>query len=73
MQTCTRGQLFLKSVYDTLRSNPEIWRNTLLVITYDEHGGFYDHAIPPLADVLRPLPVAQNPQGGGSGPSPRPL
>lgn len=48
-----RGQIFLKKVYDTLRSNPAIWQRTLLVITYDEHGGLYDHAIPPVADLLR--------------------
>jgi phospholipase C len=45
------GQAFLKGVYDTLRSNPALWRKTLLVITYDEHGGFYDHAVPPIADL----------------------
>jgi phospholipase C len=47
-----RGQRFLKDVYDTLVSNRELWSNTLLIITYDEHGGFYDHVIPPLADGL---------------------
>lgn len=45
------GQAFLKGVYDTLRSNPALWRKTLLVITYDEHGGFYDHVVPPVADL----------------------
>ena len=51
-----RGQLFLKGVYDTLRSQPELWRKTLLIITYDEHGGFYDHVVPPLAEA-RSLPT----------------
>jgi phospholipase C len=46
------GQVFLKGVYDALRSNPTIWRKTLFIITYDEHGGFYDHVPPPVADVL---------------------
>jgi phospholipase C len=50
-----RGQIFIKRVYDALRSNSEIWRNTLLIITYDEHGGFYDHVVPPLADLLNNL------------------
>jgi phospholipase C len=49
-----RGQIFLKQVYDTLRSNPDVWRKTLLIVTYDEHGGLYDHAVPPIADVLSP-------------------
>jgi phospholipase C len=48
------GQIFIKRVYDALRSNEAIWKNTLLIITYDEHGGFYDHVIPPLADGLSP-------------------
>lgn len=47
-----RGQAFIKGVYDTLRSNEQLWGKTLLIITYDEHGGFYDHVIPPVADVL---------------------
>ncbi|KAK6141521.1 hypothetical protein DH2020_024731 [Rehmannia glutinosa] len=37
-----QGQLFVKEVYETLRASPQ-WNETLLVITYDEHGGFYDH------------------------------
>jgi phospholipase C len=46
-----RGQIFLRDVYNTLRSNPAIWKKTLLIITYDEHGGLYDHVVPPTADV----------------------
>jgi phospholipase C len=68
-----RGQLFLKRVYDALRSNREIWQNTLLLITYDEHGGFYDHVVPPVADLLNVAPDTRPPQkgpaplGGGLG------
>jgi phospholipase C len=47
-----RGQIFIRRVYEDLRSNPDVWRKTLLLITYDEHGGLYDHVIPPIADVL---------------------
>jgi phospholipase C len=46
-----RGQIFLKNVYEALRSNTTVWERTLLIITYDEHGGLYDHIIPPIADV----------------------
>jgi phospholipase C len=46
-----RGQIFLKRVYDALRSNGALWARTLLIITYDEHGGLYDHVVPPVADV----------------------
>jgi phospholipase C len=46
-----RGQIFLKGVYDALTSNRALWESTLLIISYDEHGGFYDHVVPPIADV----------------------
>ena len=41
------GQALLAEVYATLTANPARWRNTMLIVTYDEHGGFYDH-VPPL-------------------------
>jgi phospholipase C len=40
------GQEFVLQVYDALRRSRD-WDDTLLVITYDEHGGFYDHVMPP--------------------------
>ncbi len=46
----------IASVYNALRSGPG-WKQTLLIITCDEHGGCYDHVPPPPAtspDVLRP-------------------
>jgi phospholipase C len=42
------GEVFLRRVYDALTGNPERWPRTLLVITFDEHGGFFDHVQPPL-------------------------
>ncbi|HET6583203.1 MAG TPA: alkaline phosphatase family protein, partial [Nannocystaceae bacterium] len=36
------GQVFLASVYQALAASPQ-WDRCLLVITYDEHGGFFDH------------------------------
>ncbi|KAM2458151.1 hypothetical protein ACFX1W_006972 [Malus domestica] len=38
------GQMFVKEVYETLRASPQ-WNDTLFIITYDEHGGFYDHVV----------------------------
>jgi phospholipase C len=40
------GELLLAKVYNALRQNDALWRSTLLVILYDEHGGFYDHVEP---------------------------
>jgi phospholipase C len=42
------GQQFLASIYAALADSPQ-WANVLLVITYDEHGGFFDHVAPPTA------------------------
>lgn len=40
------GQHFLSEIYTTLISNPELWARTLMIVTYDEHGGFFDHVSP---------------------------
>jgi phospholipase C len=42
------GQELIASVYTALARSPQ-WKNCLLVITYDENGGYYDHVPPPLA------------------------
>jgi phospholipase C len=42
-----RGERLLATVYEALRANPEVFARTLLLITYDEHGGLYDHVPPP--------------------------
>ncbi|HEX6034477.1 MAG TPA: alkaline phosphatase family protein [Anaerolineales bacterium] len=42
------GELLIHRVYDVLRKSPR-WNQTLLIITYDEHGGCYDHVPPPAA------------------------
>jgi phospholipase C len=42
------GQDLVLRVFQALRSS-EAWKSTLLLITYDEHGGFYDHVTPPAA------------------------
>jgi phospholipase C len=43
------AQALLGRVYNALRRNESLWRGTLLVVVYDEHGGFYDHVTPPKA------------------------
>jgi phospholipase C len=40
------GELFIASVYKALKTSP-LWPNTALLVVYDEHGGIYDHVIPP--------------------------
>src|SRR5437763_1094000 len=41
------GQALVLKIYDALASS-KLWAKTLFVITYDEHGGFFDHVPPPL-------------------------
>ncbi len=40
------GEALIHDVYVALR-NGAAWNSTLLVVTYDEHGGCYDHVAPP--------------------------
>ncbi len=40
------GQKFLRRVYRALTKNPDVWKQTLMIVTYDEHGGFFDHVDP---------------------------
>jgi phospholipase C len=44
-----KGEKLIADVYNALRSNEELWKSTLLVVLFDEHGGFYDHVSPPPA------------------------
>jgi phospholipase C len=41
-----RGQDLVRRVYKALRRNGALFETTLLIVTYDEHGGFYDHVSP---------------------------
>jgi phospholipase C len=43
------GEKLIADVYDTLRADDKIWRQSLMVVLYDEHGGFFDHVPPPSA------------------------
>src|SRR6185369_13068989 len=40
------GQELIASVYTALANSPQ-WNNILFVVTYDEHGGYFDHVPPP--------------------------
>jgi phospholipase C len=43
----TRAEELVATIYEALRAHPEVFGKTLLLITYDEHGGLYDHVPPP--------------------------
>ena len=40
------GEQFIRTVYEDLRRNDDVWTSSILAIAYDEHGGLYDHALP---------------------------
>jgi phospholipase C len=46
------GEAFLAGVYRSLQSNPAKWARTVFILTYDEHGGLFDH-VPPLSVSYR--------------------
>ncbi|KAA2239332.1 phospholipase C, phosphocholine-specific [Chitinophaga agrisoli] len=52
------GAWYVSEVMDILTQNPEVWKKTIFVLTYDENDGYFDH-VPPF--------VAPNPQDPGSG------
>jgi phospholipase C len=41
------GELFIASVYNAIKQNANLWASTALLVVYDEHGGIYDHVVPP--------------------------
>ncbi len=47
------GQELVLKTYTALVNSPQ-WKKTMLIVTYDEHGGFFDHVLPPAAHDDRP-------------------
>ncbi|WP_420992834.1 acid phosphatase [Cupriavidus sp. 30B13] len=47
------GDAHIASVISQLKQSPQ-WKNMLIVVTYDENGGFFDHATVPKGDVWGP-------------------
>jgi phospholipase C len=67
------GELFTSQVLSTLMSNPDVWSKTVVFLTYDENGGFFDHVVPPTPPPGTPgeevtAAGAQSEGGGVSGP-----
>jgi len=44
----TRGEALIGATYRAIRNSPH-WEHSMLIVTWDEHGGFYDHVAPPAA------------------------
>jgi len=59
-QNIVVGESFLARVGHAIGSSP-LWRKTLFILTYDEHGGYYDHVPPPAALAPDAIPPAVRP------------
>jgi phospholipase C len=59
MDGVANGEALIAQVYESIRNSP-LWMNSVLIVTYDEHGGFYDHFAPM---------AAQPPNDGGESSS----
>jgi phospholipase C len=57
----TNGQKLVSQIYAYLSSSPA-WTKTLFIITYDEHGGFFDHVLPPGTSVDDCVPSPGGPK-----------
>ena len=57
----TRGQDLMRRVYAAVTGNPQLWSKSVLIVAYDEHGGFFDH--------VEPLPLV-TPQNHGESYTP---
>jgi phospholipase C len=40
------GAWYVSEVLDILTKNPEVWKKTIFIVTYDENDGYYDHVAP---------------------------
>jgi phospholipase C len=63
------GEEFLSNIYEALtRGSPERWKRTLVVITYDEHGGFFDHYAPRHITMAVPAGASYTTPWASTGP-----
>jgi phospholipase C len=58
------GEDLIRSIYEAIRNSP-LWESSMLIITWDEHGGFFDHVAPPPATppADKPMFVGANRYG----------
>jgi phospholipase C len=56
------GAWYVAEVIDILTSNPEVWKKTIFILTYDENDGYFDH-VPPFVP-----PDPANPESGKASP-----
>jgi len=57
-QAFARGEALIANIYSALRAKRDVFNKTLFLITYDEHGGFFDRRDPP--DAIAPDDQSQS-------------
>lgn len=56
------GEQLVKDVYELIRQSPTYWNDTMIIVTFDEHGAFYDHVPPPAATPTGDDTAYRNPR-----------
>ncbi|MEP7457125.1 phospholipase C, phosphocholine-specific [Phyllobacterium sp. SB3] len=51
------GEFYLSEILRALLANKAVWHKTVLLITYDENGGFFDHVLPPVPPMTSSIGV----------------
>jgi acid phosphatase len=49
-----QGQDHVASIVQAVQNNSDLWAHTAIIVTYDEHGGRWDHVTPPSRDIWGP-------------------
>ncbi len=57
------GAWYVSEILDILTKNPEVWKKTIFILTYDENDGYFDH-IPPFS-----IPDEKKPETGKCSPN----
>ena len=60
-QNIAIGEHFVAKVINAVMKGPS-WEHTMVIWTFDEHGGYYDHVVPPRA--IAPDDIPPNTDGG---------
>jgi len=42
------GDNFIREIYEAIRQNDKVWTSTVFLVVWDEHGGLFDHEVPPV-------------------------
>jgi phospholipase C len=56
----SNGQEFLMQTYNAVTNSLAFWNSTVMIVDYDEHGGFFDHVSPPMIPTAPPVGATYN-------------